>query len=655
MVISMSAIWGVITLDDKNGIPVTVQECFEAVYEASCKIERYESVCTSHAYIGCGIQYITEESKKEELPIYDEERGIIFVADCILDNRKEVQEVLATYGYDRNVLEKEPDGRLMYFSYLCMGKECTRIFRGLYMIAVWDEKKKDLTFISDHVAARCLYYIKRENMVVFSTLLEPILQFFPDMEQNTDYYKDFLLANSSVIYVVPGETPYKEVSLMLPATVVEFVGQEKKNYTYWMLEDEIIGKEKKKEKSARKYAKRFMELYSACVTDALRSSGEIGIAMSSGLDSSSIGVLAAKALAKDKKILHSYTFAPYNNFKNAIVGNSVFDESELVKQIVERYPNIKPTFLNNEGKNIFEDMNFITKLLEMPYKTGTFSNHYEMCNEGAKAGCKVFLNGGFGNNSISYGEIMHVLYDLYRKKKIGRMLCYANRYCRHEKVSRREMAHILRKKFKLYEKEYQDRLERFVPNNLYLIPSILKKYDLKERFSKDRRVLISEGYIDKEKYKEHLRATSLLIYLGIFETKFGLNTGMILRDPTKDIRILSFCNQLPYHIFAYGGMTRWLVRKPFENLLPKAILEKWKQKGLLNADWLNRIYRDWEQIKPELLNNISMDIFDDWIDKKRLKNTIEHFGINQKEDERYINYLCAIDGLRRYIQLQKKI
>lgn len=231
----MSAIWGVITLDDKNGIPVTVQECFEAVYEASCKIERYESVCTSHAYIGCGIQYITEESKKEELPIYDEERGIIFVADCILDNRKEVQEVLATYGYDRNVLEKEPDGRLMYFSYLCMGKECTRIFRGLYMIAVWDEKKKDLTFISDHVAARCLYYIKRENMVVFSTLLEPVLQFFPDMEQNTDYYKDFLLANSSVIYVVPGETPYKEVSLMLPATVVEFVGQEKKNYTYWML------------------------------------------------------------------------------------------------------------------------------------------------------------------------------------------------------------------------------------------------------------------------------------------------------------------------------------------------------------------------------------------------------------------------------------
>ena len=651
----MSAIWGVITFDDKKGMSVAVQEGFERVYKESCKLERYEHVCTSQAYIGCGLQYITKESEKEELPIYDKERGIIFAADCILDNRKEVLDVLTTYGYDRKTLENEPDGKLMYVSYLCMGRECAKIFRGLYAIAVWDEKRKELILISDHVAARCLYYVKRGDMVVFSTLIEPIIQFFPDMEQNENYYKDFLMVNSSVIYVVPGETPYKEVALMLPATVVGIKEEVKKTDTYWTKEDGIRGEEAKREKTVRKNEKKFMSLYKECVKDALRSSGEIGIAMSSGLDSSSIGVLAAEELAKEQKELYSYTFTPYNNFKNAIVGNSVFDESELVKQIVEMYPNIKPTFLNNGGKNIFEDMDFITQLLEMPYKTGTFSNHYEMCKEGAKAGCKVFLNGGFGNNTVSYGEIMHILYELYRKKRIGRMLFYANRYCKHEKMSRREMVHILSRKFKIYEKEYQERLVHFVPDNMYLIPSILKEYDLKERFSRDRRTLISEGYIDKEKYKEHLRATSLLMYLGIFETKFGLSTGMLLRDPTKDIRLLAFCNRLPYHIFAYGGMTRWLIRKPFKKLLPKAILERWKQKGLLNADWMNHIYRDWEKIKPELLKCVSMDMYDSWIEKTKLKEDIESFGTNQKEDERCINYLCAIDGLRRYIQLQKKV
>lgn len=652
----MSAIWGVVALDEKETISVSAEGIFEDIYRKSCNIERYERIFTSHAYVGCGIQYITEEAKREELPIYNEELGIIFTADCILDNREEVSELLTAYGYDKEVLAKAPDGKLMYFAYLCMGKACVKEFRGLFSMAIWNEKERNLTLISDHVAARCLYYVRRGKQIAFSTLMEPLIKLFPDMEQNIDYYKDFLMANSSVIYVVPGETPYKEVSLMLPATVVEVSDKGQRVQTYWTIENSADGTRKKKKRvCAQEYGESFLKTYNRCVKDALRSSGEIGIAMSSGLDSSSIGVLAAKELSKMGKTLYSYTFVPYDNFKNTVVGNSVFDESELVKQIAEMYPNIKTSFLNNDGKNIFADMDLITGLLEMPYKTGTFSNHYEMCNEGAKAGCKVFLNGGFGNNTVSYGEIMHVLYHLYRKKRIGKLLRYANRYCRHEKVSRREMACLIWKKFKFYEKRYQERLEHFVPNNIFLIPSILNNYDLQNRFSKDKRIIISEGYIDKEKYKEHLQATGLLMYLGVFETKFGLNTGMILRDPTKDIRILSFCYQLPYHMFAYGGMTRWLVRRQFERLLPEEVWNKWKQKGLLNADWMNHIYRDWEQIKPELLENISMELYDDWIDKSRMTSTIERFGENQEVDKQAINSLCAIDGLRRYIQLQKKI
>ena len=73
----MSAIWGVITFDDKKGMSVAVQEGFERVYKESCKLERYEHVCTSQAYIGCGLQYITKESEKEELPIF-KNQSLIF-------------------------------------------------------------------------------------------------------------------------------------------------------------------------------------------------------------------------------------------------------------------------------------------------------------------------------------------------------------------------------------------------------------------------------------------------------------------------------------------------------------------------------------------------------------------------------------------------
>lgn len=642
----MSAIWGVVTLDQTESVPKKAKEIFEAAYREKCRIERYESVTDSKVYIGCGIQYITKESKSEELPIVDKERGIIFTADCILDNRQEVIELLSSCGYDREQLLEEPDGKLMYFTYVCLGREGIKQFRGLFSMAIWDEKKNSLTLISDQACARCLYYVRRGNLIAFSTLMSPLVKLFPDMEQNRDYFKDFLLANPTVIYVVPGETPYKEISLLLPATELEFGRKGEQVYTYWSVEDEQS--DWKECKSEKEYGNRFLKLYESCVKDALRTTGEVGIAMSSGLDSSSIGALAARELKKHEKILYSYTFVPYQNTESAIEGNQIYDESEFVNEIAKRYPNIKTTFLNNQGRNIFEDMDFCMDLLELPYKTGTFPNHYEMCAEGAKAGCRVFLNGGFGNNTVSYGEINHILYDLYKKKRYGALLSYINHYGRHEKIGRRRILVQLLKIFRIFDEKKESYLEHFVPDNIFLIPSILKEYDLKTRFSKDKRMVIAEGYIDSESYQEHLKATGLLMYLGVFETKFGLKTGMLLRDPTKDIRMISFCAKLPYSVFAYKGTPRWLIRNQFEELLPKSLLENWQQKGVLNIDWTTRIYRDWEKIKRKLLADCSTDSLDEWVDKKRILHAIENFGKEREKDIYAISYLCAVDALIRF-------
>lgn len=644
----MSAIWGVVALDGKERIPQNAKEIFETSYQKKCRIDRYESTDAFCTYFGCGIQYITVEAEIEELPIVDKERGIIFTTDCILDNREEIIEQLGICGYDREFLLESPDGRLMYYAYLCFGKEGIKKFRGLFSIAVWDEKKHSLTLVSDQVSSRCLYYIRRGNLIAFSTLMEPLIQLFPNLEQNMDYYKDFLLVNPSVIYVVPGETPYKDVSLMLPATELEFTLQGEKKYTYWSLEDQ----DESFSKSPREYGAEFMELYDTCVKNTLRTSGEVGIAMSSGLDSSSIGILAARELEKSKKRLYSYTFAPNVDMENAIVGNCVYDETGLVREIARMYPNIETTFLNNQDKNLFTDMDFCINLLEMPYKTGTFPNHYEMCKEGAGRGCKVFLNGGFGNNTVSFGEIHHILYYLYKSRQYGRLFMYLNRYGKHEGVSRMKMLCKSIKSFYNFDKHSEKVLDHFIPNNFFIMPTILKDYNLKKRFSTDKRITISDGYIDREKYKEHIKATGLLIYLGVFETKFGLDTGMLLRDPTKDIRMLSFCYWLPYHLFAYQGKTRWLIRNQFEGLLPKAVLDKWQQRGVLNIDWVNRIYRDWDEIKPEMSQNIATYIPDDWIDKKRILDAIENFGIDKKKDQHAVPYLCAIDALCRFIRLQ---
>ena len=130
----------------------------------------------------------------------------------------------------------------------------------------------------------------------------------------TNYSKDFLLVNPSVVYVMPGETPYKDIFLMKPATIAEFSLKGTSFTEYTHKEPETGKTQTKKRTGKQEYSREFLELYRQCVKDALRCDGEVGIALSSGLDSSTIGVLAAQELEQRGKKLHSYTFVPYKSF-----------------------------------------------------------------------------------------------------------------------------------------------------------------------------------------------------------------------------------------------------------------------------------------------------------------------------------------------------
>ena len=644
----MSAIWGVVSLEENRTVPVHAREVFETEY-GKCKLDECRGIEGRDAYFGCGIQHITPQSVKEVLPKKDGDK-LLFTADCVLDNRMDVIELLCGHGYEKKALEEMADGSLMFLAYRIWGKQCVTHFRGLFSMAVWDAGKRSLTLWSDHVSGRCLYYVQQGNLVAFSTLMEPLVKLFPGLSKNSNYAKDFLLVNPSVIYVVPGETPYQEISLMLPAAEVEFDTNGKKEHRYWNIGDAVSGYSGfgKSFRKPKNYQERFLQIYRESVKDALVSVGEVGIAMSSGLDSSSVGVLAAEELAKQGKELYSYTFVPWNTRTATEEGNALYDESGYVEKIADRYKNIRTEFLNNRGKNLFEDMDFCMGLLELPYKTGTFPNHYEMCQKGARAGCKVFLNGGFGNNTVSFGEINHVLYDLYRKKRYGRLALWLYRFCRHESMGCKSTAVQLLRSYRKYDERDKDTRKPFVPANPYLRQEILKGYSLEKRFLADKRLMLSDSYLDGNRYKNYLTATALLVYLGVFETKFGLHTGMLLRDPTKDVRVLNFCHELPYSFFAYGGTPRWLIRSGFRGRLPEELLNRWRQRGVLNIDWLDRIYRDWDKLKPELLRALPEEDAD-WLDVRKVKEDIETLGTNREKDSYVLTHLCAIVAVRRFV------
>lgn len=643
----MSAIWGIVTLERDSHLPSECCTTFEQTYQNSCKIDRYEGIATTDAYFGCGIQYITEESYKECLPVYDKEKGILFTADCILDNRAEIISLLLSKGHYKEELTKAPDGTLMYLSFLAFGIHCAEHFRGLFSIAIWNENERSLTLLSDPVSARCLYYTQADGLIAFSTRAEPLLKLF-HVTANENYYKDFLLTNPSMIYLVPGETPYKEIFLLPPSTKLCFTKNGQTSTLYHTPNSTSY-----RPISSRNCTAKFLRLYQDCVRDALRTSGEAGIAMSSGLDSSSIGVLAAKELETRGKTLHSYTFIPYQTPNKYREGNQILDESVPVRDLVKMYPNISATFLNNQGKNLFQDMDFCTELLEMPYKTGTFPNHYEICVAASDIGCKVLLNGAFGNNTVSFGHISNGLYNLYHQKRLIAFHTLLHHYTAHEGIHRKEFKYRVLKSFQSFEQRPKEFSKTFVPDNIFITPSILRNYDLAKRHQADPRAKASNGFLTANDYADYLQATALFMYLGVFETQFGLSTGMLLRDPTKDIRIIEFCRQITFQMFTHKGTPRWLIRSAFSSTLPKSVLEPWEQHGILNADWAYRIKRDWETLKPELLQHLAHNALDDWIAKDRLRNFITTFDTSTDPNTPALVHMCSVEGLLRFLLMKK--
>lgn len=608
----MSAIWGLVSFDTSS-INVNVTQ-METPYKKRCKIDRYSSITLPNISMSCGIQYITSEASLELLPIHNEEQGILFNADCILDNREELIACL-------NASSREPDGTLMYLAYQKWGVECVKHFRGLFSMAVYDFNSATLYLASDHLSSRCLYYCRQGATIAFSTLLDSIREIYPALPLNECYLKDYLTAPGLMPNIVANETPYQDIFKLNPGTYLTITKDGIRETSYWT---PSLGSTVKKLHSAEAYSNAFFELYSSCVKDAMRCRGNVGVAMSSGMDSASVGVLAALELQKSGRNLMTYTYVPYLTPTLYASKTNVLDETKDVQLIQSMYPNMVPHFLNNEGRNCLESLSDSLEIMEFPFKAYTnMPNLREIYQKSGEDGCRVLLTGQCGNSTVSHGYIDDVLYELYSGKHYLKFLRFLNHYSKTVKESRKRALRGCIRYFNYSKKQYQNKNFEYKFDNAFLREDILKDYPLKERYLSSGNGLLSRVPISRQYYRNSLYKSAIYTYMGEMETKMGLRYGIVIRDATKDMRMMEFCYHLPYEYFAWKGIPRWLIRNSFHSLLPAALLDNWMRYGVQNGDFLSRIERDLPSLLPLLRNVLHECPFPDWFHSDTIESYLE--------------------------------
>ena len=257
----MSAICGAVSL---NGKKIGAKECsiLKSAF-SDCVIDRWEEIKEDDIYMGCGIQYFTKEAVSEQLPIKAQE--FFFDADVILDNRKALLKRLHFEEQDAVT-----DGRLLYLMLQKYGESCQNDLLGAYAAVWYDRRKKEVTVLADAVGYRYVYYLIRDDVFYYSSLMRPLEELCGELKINERWVADYIGQDNLNAFTEAEETPVLGIYRTAPAGFLKITQKDIKKRCYWQPYQK---KKKTVYKSDKEYKKHFLDLYRECTACLLRSPG----------------------------------------------------------------------------------------------------------------------------------------------------------------------------------------------------------------------------------------------------------------------------------------------------------------------------------------------------------------------------------------------
>jgi len=579
-------------------------------------------------FLGCGMQYITPESKFEKLPYQDKNNLLSITADAIIDNR---QELFSAFNIPEEQWRETTDSDLILRAYIKWGKDCPKYLVGDFSFAVWDEKKKELFCARDHTGTRTFYYYYSKETFAFCSVIKPLFTTVDcEIALNEKWITDFLALPLTLHQCECGETIYESIYELPPSTSMIVNAQGITRKKFW---DPINDIKPLKLKDDKSYEEEFRKVFGEAVRCRLRTIGEVGIRLSGGMDSGSVACIAAKELDKKGKELKAFSSIPMKEYKNNLGEYNIADESEYIESITNKYKNIELNYCRSEGQNSLTNMDFIINAIEQPHKIVENMFWYNGIMEGAsKQDCRVILNGQFGNYTISYGDFPTNMLTLYRKGKLVKSIKEINGYSKIHEIPRIRIVKALFKVIAPY------KFRKFLSLRLYknacefdsnlVNKKLVSKWDIKRRYAKCGFYSEVERYYDYNESKKFSMDPFGFSQIGSIETKMGLAYGIVERDPTRDKRVIEFCFSLPIEQFVREGVDRRMVRRAMEGILPDKIRLNNSKRGFQSADWVQRLEGDWNNIYnkfKELLNDKKLY---NYIDIDKFKNDLLLVGEN---------------------------
>ena len=241
-------------------------------------------IWTAHGIgLACRMRRVTPESAAESQPVFDA-TGCAVLFDGRLDNRDELLGATAALDVPR----ESPDSTIVLAAHRQWGPGFLQRLEGDFALVLFDPRDRSLCLARDAVGCRPLYYWSDRRTLVVASEIKAILA-HPDVSArpNEDLLADALLLDR-LPYDDEGETFFESIHAVRPGHWLRAAAGEIQSGQFWDFDPSA----ETRYTVFADYSDHLRQLMVTSVKRRLRSVGPIAIAVSGGLDSSSVLCLA---------------------------------------------------------------------------------------------------------------------------------------------------------------------------------------------------------------------------------------------------------------------------------------------------------------------------------------------------------------------------
>ena len=306
-------------------------------------------------------------------PIHNEDQSVWVVFNGEIYNFPELRKELEQRGHK---FYTHSDTEVIVHLYEDFGADCINKLRGMFAIALYDEKQQSLLLARDRLGKKPLYYAQKDGRLYFGSEIKTILAVAPAL--SADINNRALLQFFSLQYIPDPNSAFRDIHKLPPGYLLEYKDGVIKTQQYWDLPRYGTNQIESEQECLDELERQLAE----AVRIRLISDVPLGALLSGGVDSSVVVALMSRASSKPVKTF-SIGFA-----------NQDFNEAPFARAVAEKFGTEHHEFVVEP--NVSETLSHLTGMMEEPFGDSSMIPTYHVSRI-ARQHVTVALSGDGGD------------------------------------------------------------------------------------------------------------------------------------------------------------------------------------------------------------------------------------------------------------------